>query len=68
MDYVGISCSTLAYDDGGILFDKDQTYISKQLMASVCRICYRVKHHIHASIPIRAMAAIQLGGVSALEF
>ena len=68
MDYVCLSSFTLAYDDGTILFDKDQAYISNQLMAFICRICYRVKHHIHASIPIREMAAIQLGGVSALAF
>ena len=68
MDYVGISGSTLAHDDGGILFDKDQESISNRLMALICRICYRVKHHIHASISIREMAAIQPGGVSALEF
>ena len=68
MDYVGISCSTLAHDDGGILFDKNQTYISNQLMALIRRVCYSVKHHIHAPVPIREMAAIQLGGLSASEF
>ena len=68
MDYVDVSCSTLAHDDGAVLFDKDQTYISNQFMAFVCRICYRVEYHIYASIPIREMATIQLGGVSALGF
>ena len=68
MDYVGLSCSTLAHDDGAILFDKDQTHISNSLVALICRICYRAKHHIHAPIPIREMAAIQLGGMSAIGY
>jgi hypothetical protein len=67
MDHVCLSSFTLAYDDGTILFDKDQAYFSNQLMALICRVCYRVKHHIYVSIPIREMAEIQLGGVNALE-
>ena len=68
MDYVGLSCSTLAHDDGAILFDKDQTYISNLFVALICRICYRTKHHIYAPIPIRKMAEIQLGGMRAVNY